>query len=46
MASEFTAAAGSAPRAAAFDTRSPGRWIVSHLRRYPVVWSCPVLVDR
>ena len=37
MASEFTAAAGSAPRATVFDTRSSGRWIVSHLRCYPVV---------
>ena len=43
MASEFTAAAGSAPRAAAFDTRSPGRRIVSHLRRYPVVVVLAVL---
>ena len=43
MISEFTAAAGSAPRSAAFDTRTPGRWIISHLRRYPVVFALAVL---
>ena len=43
MISEFTAAADSAPRAASFDTRSPGRWIASHLRRYPVVLVLAVL---
>ena len=43
MISEFTAAADSAPRAASFDTRSPGRWIASHLRRYPVVFVLAVL---
>ena len=42
MISEFTAAGGSAPRAA-FDTRTPGRWIVSHLRCYPVVLALAVL---
>ncbi len=45
MLSEFTAAAGAAPRAAAFDTRSPGRWIVSHLRCYPVVLVLAVLLQ-
>ena len=43
MLSEFTAAAASARHAAAFDTRTPGRWIVSHLRCYPVVVVLAVL---
>ena len=43
MLSEFTAAAASARHTAAFDTRTPGRWIVSHLRCYPVVVVLAVL---
>ena len=43
MISEFTAAAASARHTAAFDTRTPGRWIVSHLRCYPVVVVLAVL---
>ena len=45
MASEFTAAAASAPRATHFDTRSPGRWIVSHLRCYPVVFVLAIVLQ-
>ena len=36
MKSEFTAAAtAAAPAGHTFDTRSPGRWLASHLRRHP-----------
>ena len=43
MLSEFTAAAASTRHTAAFDIRTPGRWIVSHLRCYPVVVVLAVL---
>lgn len=36
MISEFTAA-GAAPAARPFDTRSPWRWLLSHLRRHPLL---------
>ena len=36
MISEFTAA-GSAPAGRPFDTRSPWRWLASHLRRHPLL---------
>ena len=37
MISEFTVAGDAVPGARPFDTRSPVRWVFSHVRRYPLL---------
>ena len=37
MISEFTVAGDAAPGGRPFDTRSPVRWVFSHVRRYPLL---------
>ena len=43
MISEFTAAGTTLPDGHSFDTRSPGRWVFSHLRRHPLLVGGAVL---
>ena len=43
MISEFTAAGTTLPDGHSFDTRSPWRWLFSHLRRHPLLLGGAVL---
>ena len=43
MPSEFTAVAQESQNGTTFDTRTPRRWVVSHLRCYPIVLTFAVL---